>query len=149
AGANTQNGDITVASSISKTAGGDATLTLKAHRNITVNTGVGISSTSGKLNMVFNGDRDANSDGAVQLGNGTFTTNGGDFTIGGGANPATTSAYGNATIIYGSYLNGSSINAGGGNISVRGNATSAAGASRFGIYNNGATVQTSGNGTIT
>ena len=90
AGANTQNGDITVASSIAKTAGGDATLTLKAHRNITVNAGVGITSNTGKLNMVFHADGDAvpNQDGAVQLGNGTFTTNGGDFTIGGGANPA-------------------------------------------------------------
>jgi hypothetical protein len=51
AGGNSQNGDISVASSISKTAGGDATLTLKAHRNITVNN-VGISSTSGKLSIV-------------------------------------------------------------------------------------------------
>jgi filamentous hemagglutinin family protein len=123
AGANTQNGDITVASSISKTAGGDATLTLKAARNITVNAGVGIASSSNKLNMVFNADADAvpNQDGAVQLGNGTFTTNGGDLTIGGGANPLTTAAYGNSAINNGVYLNGSQVNAGGGNISIRGN----------------------------
>jgi filamentous hemagglutinin family protein len=120
AGGNSQNGDITVASSIAKTAGGDATLTLKSHRNITVNNGVDISSTSNKLGMVFNADSDANSSGAVSLGSGTFTTNGGTFTIGGGANPLTTAAYGNSALNYGVYLNGSQINAGGGNISIRG-----------------------------
>jgi filamentous hemagglutinin family protein len=94
AGGNSQNGDITVASSISKTAGGDATLTLKAHRNITVNDSVNITSNTGKLNMVFNADADAvpNQDGEVWLGSSTFTTNGGNFTVGGGVNPLTTAA---------------------------------------------------------
>ena len=150
AGANTQNGDITVASSISKTAGGDATLTLKAHRNITVNNGVNITSNTGELNMVFNADGDAvpNQDGAVQLGNGTFTTNGGDFTVGGGANPLTTAAYGNAVNIDGVALISSQINAGGGNISMRGVGYNT-GNTIHGVANYGSTVQTNGNGTIT
>ena len=151
AGANTQNGDITVANSIAKTAGGDATLTLKAHRNITVNDGVNITSNTGELHMVFHADADAvpNQDGAIYLGSGNYTTNGGDFTAGGGVNPATTAAFGNAGEKRGIRLNGAIINAGGGNISMRGNGHTGSGADAQGVYALNSIVQTSGNGTIT
>jgi hypothetical protein len=140
-----------VASSISKSAGGDATLTLKAHRNITFNAGIGVSSTSGKLHMVFNADSEPDQDGAVTLNSGTFTTNGGNLTIGGGADPTTTPAYGSAASSgRGVVLNGSSVNAGGGNISIRGVGRTATASNAYGIYNTaGATVQTSGIGNIT
>lgn len=45
------SGDITVASAITKSAGGDAALTLRADRNIIVNSAV--SSTAGKLNLTL------------------------------------------------------------------------------------------------
>ena len=53
AGGNCQAGNITVNSAIGKTAGGDASLTLKAHNNITLSNNVDITSTSGKLNVTL------------------------------------------------------------------------------------------------
>ncbi len=77
--------DITVASAIEKTAGGEATLTLKAQRNVTVN--APISSTAGKLNMTFWSDTsDTAGDvaGAVVL-NADLNSNGGNIIAGSGA----------------------------------------------------------------
>src|SRR5581483_5261736 len=70
AGANSQAGDINVNDSIAKSAGGDATLTLKAHNSILVNNGADITSTSNKLHVVLNSDSDASGAGAISLGNG-------------------------------------------------------------------------------
>ncbi|EIE5010492.1 filamentous hemagglutinin N-terminal domain-containing protein [Salmonella enterica] len=79
-----QFGDITVNAGISKTKGGDATLTLSADRSILVNTnatGTGnITSTAGKLhvNLLAGGS----SNGTVVVGR-SIDTNGGDLSIGG------------------------------------------------------------------
>jgi filamentous hemagglutinin family protein len=81
AGANTQQGNITVANDINKTVGGDATLTLNAHNNIILN--ASITSSSGKLNMVFNPDSDGNMIGGVTLGNTTLNANGGTISAAG------------------------------------------------------------------
>ena len=72
----TQAGNITVASPISKSAGGDATLTLTAHNNINLN--ASISSSTGQLNLSINPNSDASGGGATTLASGaTLALNGG------------------------------------------------------------------------
>ncbi|HIA3454299.1 TPA: filamentous hemagglutinin N-terminal domain-containing protein, partial [Escherichia coli] len=74
-----QNGNITVDADINKTNGTDATLTLKADGNITVNKN--ITSTAGKLNVNLAAANTSN--GTITLGNSVnITTNGGDITAG-------------------------------------------------------------------
>ncbi len=68
---------------IEKTAGGNATLTLKADRNITINGDV--TSTSGKLGLTLHADADGDTVGATIL-NGNLATNGGTVAIGSGKN---------------------------------------------------------------
>ena len=94
------NGDITVSSAITKSAGGDATLTLRADRNIFVNSD--ITATSGKLNLTLSA---ANATGATLGGvdiNGHLKSNGGDILIGGALGAA------NHGIGYATNLNSSS-----------------------------------------
>ena len=55
-GAGTDAGNITINSAITKTAGGDASLTLKAHNDISLNQS--ITSSVGRLNMVFDANQD-------------------------------------------------------------------------------------------
>ncbi|MFN8694622.1 MAG: filamentous hemagglutinin N-terminal domain-containing protein [Holosporales bacterium] len=127
AGANTQSGDITIAAgtTILKSTGGDATLTLKAHNSILFNGTAGnlidISSTSSKLNVILNSDSEANGTGAVALTYATINTNNGDFIVGGGADPLTGfSNGGTITNVSGVDFTNSSVSTGNGNISVRG-----------------------------
>ena len=80
------NGNITVATSIAKTAGGETTLTLKAHGNIIMESGTSITSTSNKLNTLLWADSDGLGQGGVMIRNGaTIDTNGGHLWIGGGS----------------------------------------------------------------
>ncbi len=89
-GTSTNAGNITVTSAIGKTAGGDATLTLKANQNILIKTASqGISSSSGKLNVVLWADQDNANGGSVWLENVSLTTNGGHVWIGGGSGSTT------------------------------------------------------------
>jgi hypothetical protein len=158
AGANTQAGNITVASSISKTAGGDATLTLSANNDIIVNAGVAISSTTGKLHLVLGADSDGSGAGAIVLTNGSSVTSlGGNITLGGGTNPGgvvngalpATGATGNASNIAG-ISSGAGLDAGGGNIWLMGTGyAGAAGADRGISLVTASNLQTSGTGTIT
>ncbi len=76
-GGGAEAGNINVQYPVNKTAGGDATLTLKAHADINMTT-AGISSTVGKLNVVLQADQDNNGTGAVTVGQ-TIDTNGGNF----------------------------------------------------------------------
>lgn len=75
--------NITVNSPIKKESGEDATFTLDAMRNITINKE--ITSTSGKLNVKLNSDTNGNKVGAVII-NADIDTNGGDFTSTSGGN---------------------------------------------------------------
>ena len=75
--------NITVNSPISKTTGDEATFTLEAMRNITINKA--ITSSSDKLNVVLNSDTDGNHVGAVII-NADIDTNGGSFTSASGGN---------------------------------------------------------------
>ena len=93
--------NIIVKNDIDKTAGDDATFTLDAMRNITINGN--ISSTSNKLNVVLNADSNGDQIGAVII-NGNINTNGGDFTSASGgtvtykSDSAYTKGYGKGTL---------------------------------------------------
>ncbi|ELY4545938.1 filamentous hemagglutinin N-terminal domain-containing protein, partial [Cronobacter sakazakii] len=100
------NGSITVNAAINKTNGTDATLTLFADGNITVNKN--ITSSNGALNVNLFG---ANSrDGAVNISRSNITTNNGNLTISHGSGHNMTVAITNNT----------TISAGTGNISIDG-----------------------------
>jgi filamentous hemagglutinin family protein len=151
AGANTQLGDITVSNTITKSlsgGSGNATLTLSAANNITIN--AAITSTSGKLGVVLDADSDASGSGEITVG-AAITSNGGNITMGGGATPATTAAFGNATSADGVQINNVTVDAGGGNISIRGTGFNTTTNNNYGVYVAGASgkVQTSGSGTVT
>ncbi|HFY9780258.1 TPA: filamentous hemagglutinin, partial [Escherichia coli] len=74
-----QKGNITVNAEINKSLGGDASLTLLADGDITVNSS--ITSTKGKLNVNLSGARTSN--GSITISNNAnITTNGGDITVG-------------------------------------------------------------------
>lgn len=88
AAATNGNANILVADNIDKTAGGNATLTLDAMRNITINGH--IYSTSNKLNLVLNSDSNGDQIGAVII-NADIKTNGGDFTSASGGSVTYTS----------------------------------------------------------
>lgn len=81
--------NITVNSPIKKESGGDATFTLDAMRNITINKD--ITSTNGKLNVKLNSDTNGNKIGAVII-NADIDTNGGNFTSTSGGNTIYTSS---------------------------------------------------------
>lgn len=89
------NGDIYVSDLIEYVGATERTLTFKANRDLFFNGSTISSSGTGSLNVVIWADYDraslATSDGRVEIGNSTFITNGGDFIIGGGANPYTES----------------------------------------------------------
>ncbi|HGG6428145.1 TPA: ESPR-type extended signal peptide-containing protein [Salmonella enterica subsp. enterica serovar Kottbus] len=72
-------GNITFESSISKTAGSDASLTLDANGSINI-TNHNITSTKGKLNVNLYAAGSKN--GNILLNNASITTNGGDITLG-------------------------------------------------------------------
>lgn len=101
AAANNGSANIIVKNDIDKKDGDDATLTLDAMRNITINGN--ISSTYNKMNVVLNADSNGDQIGAVII-NANINTNGGDFTSASGGNvtytsdEAKTKGYGNGTL---------------------------------------------------
>ena len=140
-------GSVQVLGDIKKTAGADATLTVKAkHAALVLNTTAAtggspaatIVSTSNKLNVILNGDSDASGAGNVMLQHrSVVTTNGGSLTIGGGATPATLPAQGIAaatTTALGVSIISSTITTAGGAVSIRGQG--AASASGVGVLMN-------------
>jgi filamentous hemagglutinin family protein len=122
------NGNLTLISgasmavneSITKTAGVDATVTMRANEDITLTNNKTISATSGKLNVVVNSDADANSSGAIRFNGGSsISSNGGSIKLGGGFN-ASGYAVGNSTFANGILLDGASLLSAGGDISLMG-----------------------------
>ncbi len=101
AAATNGSANIIVKNDIDKTAGDDATFTLDAMRNITVNGN--ITSTAGKLNVALNADSDGDQIGAVII-NADINTNGGYFTSASGgtvtytSDKANTKGYGKGTL---------------------------------------------------
>jgi filamentous hemagglutinin family protein len=147
------SGDITVSSAIAKTQGGDATLTLRADRNIAI--GADITSTSGKLNLTLSAANAANATtatvaavatGGVTVG-GNLTSNGGTILIGGG-NGTSTNGIGYAlnttsttpAITIGT---GKSILSGGGDITINGRSLVGANNGSMGFDKAGVLIRTS------
>jgi len=122
-----QRGSIQVRGQITKTAGADATATLKARAgigfmNVAANAGT-ITSSNSKLHVIVNADSDASNSGGVILQNlSAITTNGGNVTIGGGADPAAGPAVGVAGggATAGVFVANAAITTAGGNVSIRG-----------------------------
>ena len=145
-------GNIAVNESIAKTAGAAATLTLKAHGDITLAANKTITSTSGNLTVTLNSDFGGNGSGAIAMASGSgITSNGGNVTLGGGSGGAGAgSAYGSASNLFGISLIGASINSGAGNVTLTGTSYTA-GNSIWGVnLDSGATITTtSGNVNIT
>lgn len=98
--ANNGSANIIVKNNIEKTSGDEATLTLEAMRNITVNGDI-TASGSNKLNVILNADTNGDSTGAVII-NANIKTNGGDFTSASGGKVTytgnTTAGYGNGKL---------------------------------------------------
>jgi filamentous hemagglutinin family protein len=150
ASAGSGSGNIDVSADIIKSGnGGAATLRLNAVNNINVYNAITSTSGQGALTVILNADSDASGSGAVYVGN-SITTFGGDITIGGGANPATTAAFGNTARPDGVLIANSAIlNAGAGSISIRGTGINDATGNAHGVeINNGAKLRTT-SGAIT
>lgn len=77
--ANNGSANIIVKNNIEKTSGGDATLTLEAMRNITINGNITATGENNKLNVILNADTNGDATGAVII-NADIKTNGGNFT---------------------------------------------------------------------
>ncbi|NBU59957.1 MAG: hypothetical protein EBS23_09435, partial [Betaproteobacteria bacterium] len=105
----TDPGHITVASSITKSAGTDATLTLKAHSAVSVE--AGITSTFGKLNVVLWSDFDGTQDGGIGGIKAPISTNGGHLWAGGTAPGGGSSTWNGLTV-----GNGPSVGSAGANV---------------------------------
>ena len=127
----------------------DKNLNVYANNDITVNSSSAISSSStyGKLNILLDSDYDASGAGAIVV-NSNLTSNGGNITLGGGANAATTAAVGDTASQYGVYVNAATLNAAGGTITITGTGYNSTGNNNYGVYLNSATLQTGGNGAI-
>ena len=99
AAANNGSANIIVKNDIEKTKGDEATFTLDAMRNITINGN--ITSSSDKLNVVLNADNNGDATGAVIV-NANIKTNGGSFTSATGGTVTyagtSTAGYGNGTL---------------------------------------------------
>ena len=167
---NADTGNIYINSAVSKTGNSDATLTLVADNGIIMNSAVGVTSGSGKLNLDFTANGKpggvtptaANTDslGIIIGGVGNMSLNGGDLILtgtsykNGGAGvlfqPATLSSTGAATA-------GTTLNISAGNITVKGTANTFSGFTGYGVfmtrYPNPVLLNASGNvhitGTIT
>jgi fibronectin-binding autotransporter adhesin len=129
-----EDGNITVQNAISKTAGGNATLTLTAANNITVDPGATIGSTTGTLGVTFTAG------GAVNVG-ATINTNGGIFQSSGTTfnNTAVITSTGGATLSHSGVVTlGAALDGTGSAVSISGSSTVINGALT------GATVNLSG-----
>lgn len=101
AASTSQAASITVNSAIKPKVEGDgeATLTLEAQRNITINKEIAADESGGKLNVKLNSDTDGDGVGAVII-NADISTNGGSFTSGSGGNVKFTAPQGTADGAY-------------------------------------------------
>ncbi len=142
--------DIDIAGTVNKTTGaGTVNYIFEADRNIANSNNADITATNGAINLTLNSDKDQAvvAGGKIDLTNATITTNGGNFTAGGGANPLTTQALGIDD--NGVDIANSSISTGTGNISMRGRATGTANSENGVILANGTSLNsTSGSITI-
>ncbi len=87
------NIDINAAANVQSTAAATRTLNLKASRNVLVNSGSRVASTTQPLNVIITTNTDSSAGGMVWIGGSTtnyaFDTNGGHFVIGGSSSTTT------------------------------------------------------------
>jgi hypothetical protein len=133
--------------SILKTSAGASTFTLRAHRNVTVEGSI-MAAGAGALNVVLNSDIDANQTGGVYVNNTNISTNGGSLTAGGGADPATTAAYGTSSNLTGIEVLNSTITSAGGNILMTGHGANTTGNRGVGVEIENSQLN-AGTGTVT
>jgi len=122
AGTGIGNGDLNIGNVVTHIGAGAGSLTAQASNDIFLNTGASITTTGGPFDITLNSDRDASGAGAISLAPGTVVSSGGGaITLGGGADPFTTSAMGTAASSgHGVRINDATLSAGAGDISVRG-----------------------------
>jgi filamentous hemagglutinin family protein len=120
----TAESKIRVAQNITKTSGGAASLTLIAHGDVQVDTGITIGSTTGTLSLEFEAGKSFDSSvasttgGSVQLlPTSSLVSNGGSIVLKGTTQSATT----------GVAISGANVNAGAGNLTIAGNSASSIG----------------------
>jgi filamentous hemagglutinin family protein len=142
----TQAGNITVSANITRSAGtGTPTLRLQAANNVLIATGVAIAATNGtamNVELIANSgganDPDPTSGALAMQGGSSIVTGGGSIVLGGGTGSVTqaglfdpfsasyasdltaTAARGNADQAAGVFLDGATLNAGAGTVSIRG-----------------------------
>lgn len=127
-------GDILLDQAIEKTGAGTSELIIRSNDSIIANANADITSLAGPLNVTLNADRDADQNGAIARIASDITTLGGNIILGGGTNPETTFAYGTGPYNHGIEIkNNSILNAGGGNIVLRGHGKTSGGAVKSGI----------------
>jgi filamentous hemagglutinin family protein len=140
---------------LSATSAGAKNWNFRANDSIDFSGSADITATTGSINLVLNSNYDDAGVGRVALGAGTnITTNGGDIAISGGSNYLTGRASGTSGLTVNasgvSLADGSSLNAGGGDILIRGIGFNSINASNagYGIYLDG-DLSTNGVGAIT
>jgi hypothetical protein len=117
--------DITISNAITRNATLPGALTFAAPRNVTFATGGSVTAlgADGTLAVTLNTDTDqaTTPGGAISMASGTsITSNGGNIILGGGATPATTAAIGATDGVAGIALNGATLAAGAGSVSLVG-----------------------------
>ncbi|QLL29355.1 CHAT domain-containing protein [Thermosynechococcus sichuanensis E542] len=142
-GTGTQAGDISVFAPITKTSGGDASLTLQAANDILVT--YDIRSEVGRLNIILHADADNSGAGAIELDSVSLISNGGNIILGGGSDPFTSPAIGVSTA--GVTIEDSTLNANGGHIKIHGSGATTDG--QAGVLIRESSILTSGSGEIT
>jgi filamentous hemagglutinin family protein len=139
------SGDINVLSNVRGV--GNATLTLRAHRNI-VMTNTSISNATGKtLNVSLYSNYNNTGNGSVALSNATLSTNGGNLTVSGAVQPNLAWASTNVSNGNGiSLSNGTRITTSGGNVVLRGatSSTLAAGSTATAVNIRGSSIDAGG-----
>ncbi|MEG4116416.1 filamentous hemagglutinin N-terminal domain-containing protein, partial [Microcoleus sp. N9_B4] len=142
ASASPNQGDITVSAPVSWA--NSNSLTLNANNSILVNKNI----TANGGSITLNADVDGSGAGAIAITNAIINSNGGNIILGGGTNPSNSPALGTAANPSGVSLTGSTLNAGTGNISIRGQGVAGV-SNNLGISVSTSKITTAGTGSIT
>jgi hypothetical protein len=134
-------GNITVSAPISWTT--NTSLTLKANNSICVKENI----TANGGSITLNADVDGQNGGTIAI-TAIINSNGGNIILGGGSNPLSSPALGTAQTSIGVFITNSTLNAGTGNISIRGQGRPGEAANE-GISVSNSTITTAGAGSIT
>jgi filamentous hemagglutinin family protein len=120
------SGNLNLSTSITYSGSSAASLSLVAFGDVTLSAGSAIEANgAGALNIALDADSDANQQGNIQVIDSAISSNGGAITLGGGGSPSTTAAYGingggSIAASSGVFINQSTLNSAGGNISIIG-----------------------------